>query len=116
MNVPVQQRLGETQCRFRRVNERLYAAAVATKILYGSTTILCECSDELCIEALVVPVSVYRAVRAMPTRFLVRPDHVDAAEEEIALPAATGYVVVDKYGEAADTARAFFLADLRPGP
>jgi hypothetical protein len=66
-------------------------------------TVLCECGHPDCLEKVKVAADAYERVRRVPTRFLVKPDHVTAGSERI-VELADGYVVVEKLGASAATA------------
>ena len=59
---------------FRRLNEEIARAADG----FGAEVLdlVCECADRRCVALLPVPRREFEAVRALSTRFLVRPDHI----------------------------------------
>ena len=64
---------------------------------------LCECSDPMCAERVVMTSAEYEYVRPDPTRFVVAKGHV-LPEVESVVDRAKDHVVVEKEGEAADIA------------
>jgi hypothetical protein len=92
------ERRARNEALFREANERLEDAALAAPT--DVARFLCECSDASCDQSIPVPIEAYEAVRAVPTRFLVAPGHVDAAIEHV-VETHDEYVVVQKHGASA---------------
>jgi hypothetical protein len=78
---------------FREMNEeiRLLAASYAVA---DDLDLVCECATDDCFAPISVPTGEYEAVRAFPTRFLVKREHVGA--DERILEHGEHYVVVEK--------------------
>ncbi|HEY1368615.1 MAG TPA: hypothetical protein VGF23_15950 [Gaiellaceae bacterium] len=95
------ERRARNEALFREANERIEEAARAAPA--DVSLFLCECSDATCAQAIPVPIAAYEAVRAVPTRFVVAPGHVDGGVEHVVERHAE-YVVVEKDGPAADVA------------
>ncbi len=94
--------IGRNEAMFREVNEAIEDAARAVG-LDDEVAFLCECGDDLCAEEIQLGVREYERVRAVPTRFFVRPGHVRPDLEQI-VERHERYWVVEKLDEAADEA------------
>ncbi|MEA2452772.1 MAG: hypothetical protein QOG04_1482 [Actinomycetota bacterium] len=66
-------------------------------------TFICECSDLSCTLELTVPIDGYKAVRAHPARFILKPDHVNEEIERV-VETFEGYLVVEKIGPGKEVA------------
>jgi hypothetical protein len=64
---------------------------------------LCECDDAECHETINATRDEYETVRAEPTHFLVRGDHVDPSIEHV-VDSNERFSVVEKEGSAANRA------------
>ena len=78
---------------FRAVNEGI--AEASQRFESEEAEFLCECGDAKCTDRLEVPLDDYEAVRAHPTRFLVRRGHVAPEVEEV-VHRRRRYAIVDK--------------------
>jgi len=87
-------RLLTTQQLFREVNERIAGVWDVDEM-----HVLCECGADECTTLLAVRAEDYRAMRRVPTRFLVRTGH-EARSTERVVASHDGYVVVEKFGSA----------------
>jgi len=89
---------------FREVNERI---AELTGLMndVGFNLLICECSDAACAESLQITPEEYEAVRANPARFVVLKGHELPAVERV-VEGNDRYLVVEKFGDAADIAEA----------
>jgi hypothetical protein len=85
---------------FREVNERI-GELVPDGDELGE--LLCECIREDCTEVILLSRDEYEAVRLVPTRFLVLPDH-ETLELENTVETTERYVVVEKFGAAGQAA------------
>lgn len=97
------ERAARNEAIFREVNERIERLE---RQLGGDDDLqlVCECSNERCTERIVVGRSEYERVRAVPTQFIVVPQHVDRSVEEV-VDRRDGFAVVAKRpGPAGDTA------------
>lgn len=90
---------------FREVNERIEDVSETLPAREPTMEFLCECDDLQCHEMLSVTRAEYETVRADPTHFLVRGDHVDPAIEHV-VHSTERFAVVEKEGEAARQAEA----------
>ncbi len=88
------------QALIREVNERIEALAEDA----AHPEFLCECADTDCIEQMVLSIAEYEAIRHSPVRFPVKPGHVNPEFERV-VEEHEGYVVVEKFGEAAEIVR-----------
>ncbi len=75
------------QALFREVNERIEALAEEFAVGTGTVSLLCECANSGCLERIEISATEYKQVRRFPTRFLVKPGHIDKGSE--LRPAAT---------------------------
>jgi hypothetical protein len=91
----------ENQSLIREVNERIEELAGDVAHL----ELLCECADPSCIEVMVMSVGEYEAIRSSPVRFPVKPGHADPDFERVIEENGGRYVVVEKFGDAAEVAR-----------
>ena len=99
-------RLARTEVMFRAINERIRELAgrfeqTATE----SLALVCECSDETCVERLHLTVQQYDDLRAIPARFVVVPGHEATPLVERVIYRSEQFVIVRKVGIAADTVR-----------
>src|SRR5213075_184222 len=62
---------------FRTVNEKIEAVSQTVPATDPNMEFLCECDDVDCVETVRLTVAEYEAVRAVPTHFVVLPEHVD---------------------------------------
>jgi hypothetical protein len=88
---------------FRNVNEEIEAISDGLPADEQMLEFLCECDRLHCKEKLPATRAEYESVRAVPTRFLVRADHVDPLVEHVVL-ANDRFLVVEKEGTAARAA------------
>jgi hypothetical protein len=98
MSLP-EERAARNEALFREVNEQarslssLQPSTPAEELL-----VVCECSDDRCIERLSLPLGVYETVRANPRRFVVVPGHDNDFERIV--DRRDGYAIVEKEGQA----------------
>ena len=85
-------RLVRNQILIREVNERLLDTVGPFE---GSIDFLCECSNEACIETVMLSHSEYDRVRAHANLFLVRSGH-EQLEVDRVVDQGDGYVLVEK--------------------
>jgi hypothetical protein len=90
------------QSLLREVNERI--EKVAGKA--WNPEFLCECGNTECIETLELSIGEYEAVRISSLRFPIKPGH-EHPEFERVVDETERYVVVEKFGEAAELAKRF---------
>ena len=96
-------RLAMNEDFFREVNEKINAKAESHGLdshLYG---FFCECSDVRCVERVMLTLSEYEHVRAEPTRFVVKKNHV-VKEIEHVVETVPDHMVIEKHGEAGKVA------------
>jgi hypothetical protein len=98
------ERVGINEALFREVNERMRELNEGFAAFTGTWEIVCECAELTCVERLVVAPADYERVRLRVELFIVAPAHVVAGEERV-LEEHGGYTVVEKLGEAAETAK-----------
>jgi hypothetical protein len=90
---------------FRQVNERIEDASQTVPATESTMGFLCECDDLECHGKVEVTRAEYESVRAVPTRFIVLPDHVDPEIEHVVF-SDDRFGVVEKEGAAARDAEA----------
>jgi hypothetical protein len=90
------ERLAQNEVMFRRVNERIVAAA--TDATPHELELVCECSDRECVKVLRIEVAEYEWLRSSPRRFAVLPGHEAPAVEDV-VERHDGFVVVEKHAE-----------------
>ena len=98
-------RVGRNQALFRAVNEEMRELNEAFASITKEYAIVCECADVSCTESLLIRRDDYLSVREEPRRFVVLREHVFAEAERV-VSESDGYVVVEKFGEAAVVAEA----------
>lgn len=92
-------RLAQNEDLFREVNERINELAESHGISTHSYEFFCECSDSSCMERVVLTLPEYEHVRAEPTRFVVKKNHV-IQEIEHVVETVPDHMVIEKHGEA----------------
>ena len=94
-----EERAARNEALFREVNEQVRGlSGPLPSGPAGEMLIVCECSDDRCIERVGLPTAVYEQARAHPRRFVVAPGHDDDFERVV--DRADGYAVVEKKGRA----------------
>jgi hypothetical protein len=96
-------RAARNEALFRRVNERVEEVNRAFDPILDDADFVCECADVECMDRIRMTLEAYEAVRAEPTRFVVKPGHVLPAEERV-VEELRGYIVVEKIGHAGERA------------
>ena len=92
-------RLARNEDFFREVNGSINEAAESHGVDSHEYEFFCECSDVTCIERVTLTLSEYEHIRAEPTRFVVKKNHV-VPEIEHVVEAVVDHVVIEKHGEA----------------
>jgi hypothetical protein len=92
--------LPRNEALFREVNERIEAVSQSVALGYEAMDFLCECDRADCRETVNVTRAEYEAVRAVPTHFIVLPNHQDPRIEHVAVTNER-FLVVEKEGKAA---------------
>ena len=85
---------------FRRVNEQIEAVSQTISTTDPTMDFLCECDDVTCRKTVNASRAEYESVRAVPTHFIVPPDHADRGVERV-IVSNTRFLVVEKRGAAA---------------
>jgi hypothetical protein len=102
----LEERIARNDATFRRANERISAAAGAYK-LDTPVPFLCECADPKCSEIVRLKLDEYEEIRADSRHFLNIPGHQEAdGATGVVVAKRNGYVIVEKTGYAAETAKA----------
>jgi hypothetical protein len=98
-------RLAHNESLFRRANERISAHAEQRPEVGPGTPIgfYCECASTNCTERVRMTELEYEAVRSEPTHFAVLAGHQDPTLERV-VQREPAYLVVEKIGQAAQTA------------
>jgi hypothetical protein len=92
-------RLAQNEDFFREVNGRISEKAESHGLDAHRYEFFCECSDAACVERVKLTIPEYEEIRAEPTRFVVKKNHV-LAEIEHVVETADDHVVIEKHGEA----------------
>ena len=92
-------RLAHNEDFFREVNERISENAESHGSDSHEYEFFCECSDATCVERVLMTLLEYEHVRAEPTRFVVRKNHV-VREIEHVVEAVPDHMIIEKHGEA----------------
>ena len=98
----VEERVGRNEAIFRHVNERI--TELTDELAVTKLQIVCECADGGCVAAIEVRSDEYRRAREDEQVFIVVPEHVLAAVEEVVYE-GKGFVFVRKSGQAAEAAK-----------
>jgi hypothetical protein len=94
-----EERAARNEALFREVNEQARRlAARHGGVSRQEFAVVCECSDDRCVERLHLSVDAYEDIRRDGRQFVVAPGHEGEFEEVVAREAA--YVVVRKLGKA----------------
>jgi hypothetical protein len=96
--------LPRNEALFREVNERIDDVSQSVAPDYEAMEFLCECDRADCRESVSVTRAEYEAVRAVPTHFIVLPNHQDPRIERVAVTNER-FLVVEKEGSAARLAQ-----------
>jgi hypothetical protein len=88
---------------FRTVNEQIEAVSQTVPATESNMEFLCECDDVECVEKVSLTRAEYEAVRAVPTHFIVLPDHAGPEVEHV-VSSNERFAVVEKRGAAASDA------------
>ena len=89
------------QAIYREVNEGI--ALINAEWESAALELLCECGTTACTERVEMTFADYEALRAHPTRFVLRPGHEDESVERVLVRSA-GYLIVANHGPAAEIA------------
>lgn len=92
-------RLAQNEDLFREVNERINELAESHGSSPHNYEFFCECSDTACMERVLLTLLEYEHIRAEPTRFVVKKNHV-IREIEHVVETVPDHVVIEKHGEA----------------
>jgi hypothetical protein len=92
-------RLARNEDFFREVNERINEKAESHGLDSHKYEFFCECSDVACTERVKLTLPEYEHIRASPTRFVVKSDHV-VSEIEHVVESVPDHMVIEKHGEA----------------
>jgi len=93
-------RLAKNEDFFREVNEKINTRAESHGLDSHLYSFFCECADAKCIERVMLTLSEYEHIRAEPTRFVVKKNHV-VKEIEHVVETVPDHMVIEKHGEAA---------------
>jgi hypothetical protein len=85
------------QSLIREVNERIEKLADDA----AHPEFLCECANTNCVETIELSIAEYESIRSSPVRFPIKVGH-DYPEFERVVEEHGRYVVVEKFGEAAE--------------
>src|ERR1700736_2075347 len=102
MQDEMQKRLGSNEAVFREINEGIERGQWPGEE-DAPISFRCECARLGCNELLELSVREYERVRSNPRRFLVLPGH-ERLEVEVVVERRPGYLVVEKFDQAADKA------------
>jgi hypothetical protein len=104
-----QTKAARNQMLFRSVNERIHEISDGGVPPNETTSFLCECADTSCMKTLELTASEYEAAHSSPTRFPILPGH-ELPDVERVVEQHDGYIVVEKFGQAAATVEAAEVA------
>jgi hypothetical protein len=86
----------------RGVNEKIRSLADGVDV-EGEFDLVCECTNPGCFERLTLSLDDYEVLRRFPSRFAVKPGHVDADADRV-VEEKQLFVVVEKVGPDAEDA------------
>ena len=92
-------RLAQNEDFFREVNEKINTEAESHGLDSHQYEFFCECSDAACVERVHLTLPEYEHIRAAPTRFVVKKNHV-VPEIENVIETVPDHMVIEKHGEA----------------
>ena len=92
-------RLAQNEDLFRGVNDRVNEKALSHGPDSHRYEFFCECSDAGCVERIELTLPEYEHIRAEPTRFVVKKNHV-IREIEHVIETVPDHMVIEKHGEA----------------
>jgi hypothetical protein len=98
------ERAARNEAMFRRVNERLEEVNQGFQVVTDNAQFVCECASIDCTEQIELTLPEYEALRRVPTRFVIKPDHL-LPEDERVVERHGEYLVVEKVGHAGARAR-----------
>ena len=88
------------QALIREVNEQIERLAHDA----ANPEFLCECANPDCIETLQLSIAEYEPIRTSPTRFPIKAGHENLEFERV-VEESERFIVVEKFGEAAEVVR-----------
>jgi hypothetical protein len=98
------ERVARNDAIFRDANEGIRSAAADYDVM-GQVPFICECADPTCTEIIRLDVTEYEQVRKQSTHFINAPGHHRGAVPYVrVVESRDGYDVVEKLGQAAETA------------
>ena len=100
-----EQRAADNEVLFRYVNETIAEAQPAGEDDDSPKEFFCECADDECRSRVKLTPREYERIHVSSDRFIVLPGHEDTEIERVE-DHRTGYVVVEKHGEAAEEVEA----------
>ena len=92
-------RLAQNEDFFRELNGQVNAVAEEHGVDSHAYEFFCECSDNACVERVELTLDEYAYIRAEPTRFVVKNNHV-IKEIEHVVESVPDHMVIEKHGEA----------------
>lgn len=99
MDAASKARLARNEDFFREVNARINEQAESHGVDSHRYEFFCECFDTACVERVKLTLAEYEHIRAEPTRFVVKKNHV-VSEIEHVVETVTDHMVIEKHGEA----------------
>ena len=93
------QRVVKNELSFRAYNQRRDQLERGVE---GQVPFVCECGDQACIRALMMPPQLWEAAHTAEDRFVVLPEHVYPDVERV-VEQQDGYWVVEKFELPSDT-------------
>jgi hypothetical protein len=92
-------RLAQNEDFFREINDRISEQAETHGLDAHRYDFFCECSDTACLERVQLTLAEYEHIRAEPTRFVVKKNHVVQEIEQV-VETVPDHMVIEKHGEA----------------
>jgi hypothetical protein len=99
-----QRAIAANQTIFREINENLEKVNDRFRQIIPVGDFVCECANVECTARIGLTIAEYEELRSVPTHFAVRNGHVFPEAERV-IEENVGYMVVEKFGVAADYAK-----------
>jgi hypothetical protein len=96
---PRDERIAKNETVFRATNREIEQAGKEAGGPEAMVEVLCECGRDECSGLISLTIAEYEGIHSQSDRFVVLPGH-ENSEIESVVDRRSGYLVVDKFGEA----------------
>jgi hypothetical protein len=83
---------------FREVNDHIFDLVRTSRLARG-LSVICECGNATCVEALEISTGAFERIRRLPLHFVVKDGHQEPRCDRV-VERGNGYVVVEKRPDA----------------